>query len=105
MYTIVVLNVDELISFGKQFFLNLSKFWQELDITRKRSLQDMLFPEGIYIENNIFRTANISPILSLIGSKKDLKKELASNLAGERGFEPLLYGPEPHVLPLDDSPL
>ena len=26
-------------------------------------------------------------------------------LAGERGFEPLLYGPEPHVLPLDDSPL
>lgn len=26
-------------------------------------------------------------------------------LAGERGFEPLLYGPEPYVLPLDDSPL
>lgn len=25
-------------------------------------------------------------------------------LAGERGFEPPLYGPEPHVLPLDDSP-
>ena len=25
-------------------------------------------------------------------------------MAGERGFEPLLYGPEPHVLPLDDSP-
>ncbi len=27
-----------------------------------------------------------------------------SSLAGERGFEPPLYGPEPHVLPLDDSP-
>ncbi len=27
-----------------------------------------------------------------------------SLLAGERGFEPPLYGPEPHVLPLDDSP-
>ncbi len=26
-------------------------------------------------------------------------------MAGERGFEPLLYGPEPHVLPLDDSPI
>ena len=25
-------------------------------------------------------------------------------LAGERGFEPLLHGPEPCVLPLDDSP-
>ncbi len=26
-------------------------------------------------------------------------------MAGEGGFEPPLYGPEPHVLPLDDSPV
>ena len=26
------------------------------------------------------------------------------DLAGEQGFEPRFYGPEPHVLPLDDSP-
>ena len=26
------------------------------------------------------------------------------NMAGEQGFEPRYYGPEPHVLPLDDSP-
>ena len=25
-------------------------------------------------------------------------------VAGEQGFEPRYYGPEPHVLPLDDSP-
>ncbi len=31
--------------------------------------------------------------------------DLDIEMAGERGFEPLLYGPEPHVLPLDDSPL
>ena len=28
-----------------------------------------------------------------------------TEMAGEGGFEPPLYGPEPHVLPLDDSPL
>ena len=100
-----LLNVDELIGFGRQFFLNLSSFWIKLDTPRKRCLQEMLFSEGIYIENNKFRTANISPILSLIEGKKDLKKELASSLAGERGFEPLLYGPDPYVLPLDDCPV
>lgn len=26
-------------------------------------------------------------------------------MAGEGGFEPPHYGPEPHVLPLDDSPI
>ena len=26
------------------------------------------------------------------------------NYAGEQGFEPRFYGPEPYVLPLDDSP-
>ena len=25
-------------------------------------------------------------------------------LAGVQGFEPRFYGPEPHVLPLDDTP-
>ena len=29
----------------------------------------------------------------------------ALDMAGEQGFEPRYYGPEPHVLPLDDSPL
>ena len=29
----------------------------------------------------------------------------AQGFAGEQGFEPRYYGPEPHVLPLDDSPL
>lgn len=28
-----------------------------------------------------------------------------TSMAGEGGFEPPLYGPEPHVLPLDDSPM
>jgi len=79
-----ILNVDELISYGKQFFLNLSNFWLNLDTPRKRSLQEMLFSEGIYLENNEFRTTKISPILKLIENKNDVE----SILAGETGFEP-----------------
>ena len=86
-----ILNVDELMEFGKKFYLNLSNFWHDLEGGQKRCLQEMLFPEGIYLENNNFRTALKSPILSLIESKKDLKKVLVSTLAGERGFEPGFY--------------
>jgi hypothetical protein len=78
-----LLDVDGLISFGKQFFSNLSKFWTELDTPRKRCLQEMLFPEGIFLENKSFRTTQTNDILSLISDKKDLKKELVSTVAGE----------------------
>lgn len=77
-----LINVDELMNFGKQFFLNLSYFWINLDTPRKRCLQDMLFPEGIYIENNEFRTATMGPVLSSILEKKDLINVSASSLAG-----------------------
>jgi hypothetical protein len=61
----------------------LSKFWTELDTPRKRCLQEMLFPEGIFLENKSFRTTQTNDILSLISDKKDLKKELVSTVAGE----------------------
>ena len=55
----------------------------------KRKFQDALFPEGIYLENNEFRTTRISTILSLIQSRNDDDNEGQSILAGEGGFEPL----------------
>jgi hypothetical protein len=64
-----------------------------------------MFPEGLSIENGEFRTATISPILSLIKEQKEAILIGQATLAGVRGFEPLLYGPEPHVLPLDDTPI
>ena len=39
------------------------------------------------------------------GANINMKNDSESIMAGEGGFEPPLYGPEPHVLPLDDSPL
>ena len=36
---------------------------------KKRKLQDYLFPEGLYLENNEFRTIKISTILRVIEDK------------------------------------
>ncbi len=77
-------NVDELIDYGKKFLLNLSSLWLKLDNTQKRKFQEILFPEGLYLENNEFRTAKISPILAIIQSQNDVK----SNLAPRVGLEP-----------------
>ena len=67
--------------YGKNFVLNLSSLWFNLDIARKRSLQEVLFPEGIYLENNQFRTAKISPILRLIQEQNDLINDGQSIMA------------------------
>jgi len=83
-----ILNVDELIDYGKKFLLNLSSLWLKLDNIHKRKLQEQLFPEGIYLENNEFRTTKISPILSLIQTQNNLKNDGESNLAPRLGLEP-----------------
>ena len=43
--------------------------------------------------------------LLLIDTKNNLVDFFEKLMAGEQGFEPQFYGPEPYVLPLDDSPL
>jgi len=58
-----IIDVDTLIKYGKNFLLNLSSFWLKLDTPRKISFQHILFPEGIYLENNEFRTTEMSSVL------------------------------------------
>ena len=85
-----ILNIDELVDYGKRFVCSLSSFWLNLDIARKKGLQEILFPEGLILENGKFRTGKISPILRLIEEQNDLKINGESIMAGERGFEPKL---------------
>lgn len=66
-----LVNVDEIIEYGKRFIYNLPSLWLNLDITEKRGFQEILFPEGLSIENGEFRTANISPVLRLIETQKE----------------------------------
>jgi len=83
-----ILNIDDLVDYGKRFVCNLSSLWLNLDTPRKMHLQDILFPEGLQLENGEFRTAKISPILSLIEAQNDSKNDGQSIMAGEGGFEP-----------------
>ncbi|MHB8278184.1 MAG: recombinase family protein [Candidatus Humimicrobiaceae bacterium] len=109
-----VLNIDELIDFGKRFVFNLSGLWLNLDTSKKRNFQEMFFPEGIYLENSEFRTTQISPILRLIQQQNNLRNNGQSILAGERGFEPFICSfcflsfykpPSKLLLKSDESPL
>ena len=78
------LDVDDIIDCGKEFLLDLPNLWVNSSIDKKRKLQDSLFPKGIYLENNEFRTTEMSSVLKVIEDKNYAQ----SILAGERGFEP-----------------
>ena len=82
-YKTGILNIDELVDYGKRFICSLSSFWLNLKMSRKRGLQEVLFPEGLILENGEFRTAKISPILRLIQEQNDLKNDSQSIMAGE----------------------
>jgi DNA invertase Pin-like site-specific DNA recombinase len=88
-YEAGILNIDELVDYGKRFVCNLSSLWLNLDTPKKRHLQEVLFPEGLILENGEFRTAKISPILRLIQEQNDLKNDSQSIMAAPRGFEPI----------------
>ncbi len=83
-YEAGILNIDELVDYGKNFILNLSSFWLNLDIARKRGLQEILFPEGIQLVNDQFQTTKINPILSLIEDQSDIKNDGESIMAAPR---------------------
>ncbi len=77
------LDVDEIIDMGKGFLLDLPNLWINMNIDKKRKLQDYLFLEGLYLENNEFRTTEISSVLKVIGDKNYAQSILASQI----GFE------------------
>lgn len=85
-----LLDVSGLIEYGKRFVHNLSSLWLNLETAQKRGFQDILFPEGLSLENGEFRTATISPILSVTKAQSEALINCQATLAGERGFEPAL---------------
>ena len=78
------LDIDDIIDRGKEFLLDLPNLWVNISIDKKRKLQNSLFPKEIYLENNEFRTTQMSSVLRVIEDKNYAQ----SILAGERGFEP-----------------
>lgn len=89
-YKTGIINIDELIDYGKKFICSLSSFWLNLEMLHRRGLQEILFPEGITLEKGEFRTARIFPILRLILEQNDIKNSGQSIIAGQSGFEPII---------------
>ena len=103
-YETGLIDVTGLIEYGKRFIYSLSSLWLNLETAKKRGFQEILFPEGLSIENGEFRTTKISPILSLIEGQNGIINGYQASLAGEGGFEPPVTGPKPVALPLGNSP-
>ena len=57
----------------------MANLWYESDLDKKRAFQDYIFPEGIFIENNILRTTQINPILKAL---EDYKDRVINSLSG-----------------------
>ena len=54
------IDIDGLLNYAQFFLKNLSNLWLKAETEHKRRLQNYIFPEGIYIENNRCRTAKLS---------------------------------------------
>lgn len=83
------INLDGLLNYAQYFLKSISKLWLNSNIEYKRKLQDYIFPDGIYIENNRCRTAKISTIFQYLS----LDNGKQSSLVRVEGVEP------PQVLP------
>ena len=62
---------DALLKYFRHFIKNMASLWHESNLDKKIAFQDYIFPEGIFIENNILRTTQINPILKALEDYKD----------------------------------
>ncbi|PIS09262.1 hypothetical protein COT75_02390 [Candidatus Beckwithbacteria bacterium CG10_big_fil_rev_8_21_14_0_10_34_10] len=71
--------------FTKQFLINLQKLWKKLDLPKKQTLQNKIFPNGILcLRDKTIRTVNLSPSFRLI---KALATKKGRNVTPQ-GIEP-----------------
>ena len=59
----------------------------------------------MFTYKEIVHPGGFEPPTSASVAQRSIQLSHGCNLAGEQGFEPQLPGPEPGVLPLDDSPI
>ena len=73
-----LVDTESLLNYSKDFLKNLSKIWINADIGDKRVFQEVIFPDGIYIEDEKLRTDKIATIFKVLSKKKSLKSSLVS---------------------------
>jgi hypothetical protein len=83
------IDVDSLLSYFRYFIRNIDNLWKESKLEQKKRLQDYIFPNGIFIENNILRTTLLNPVIVALEDYKDQVINNLSTMVAHRGLEPL----------------
>ena len=78
------IDIDGVLNYAQNFLKNISNLWLKAEIELKRGLQDFIFPQGIFIENNQGRTAKMSTIFDYLSTSF----EVHSKVVPEAGIEP-----------------
>lgn len=60
--------LEAVVNFATNFLVNVGRFWERLDLPRKRALQTAIFPEKVFYKDGEFRTTRISYSFKLIKS-------------------------------------
>ena len=71
-------NLEKPIDLALQYSLQLTSMWSSGDLEVKRSIQNMVFPDGIMYDfkNAIYRTERVNSVFSLIPSLSKVNKEI-----------------------------
>ena len=69
-----------------------AKLWRDADLDTKRAFQRMLFPNGLHIDikTRKCRTEDLSPLYSVIRTKKEPEGPQNANMVTPAGIEPAL---------------
>ena len=82
-----LIDPSSLLTYSKYFLMNLSELWLNSLIKNKLKLQELIFPDKIYLENDKLRTGQINYILRLINGENSSIFEEKSNLVSLGRFE------------------
>lgn len=69
---------NNVIAFAEHFLSNISNLWENLDLPRKKILQDKIFPKKVYFRNGKFGTDALGSSFELIQAIAEGKKPLVT---------------------------
>lgn len=71
-----------------------AKLWKDADLESKRALQKLLFPNGLHIDIKAkkCRTEDLSPLYSVLNTKKEPEGSENADMVISAGVEPALTG-------------
>lgn len=72
-----IVDIDEIIEYGKYFINNISNLWKRADMKSKKRFQDTLFPGKTYIVDGELRTTEIASIFKVFRDYNFEESDLA----------------------------